>query len=186
MPSPIYLCYSTNASLPHVQREIKRFLRRICGIKANDETRKSAKHLMTFFDTDHNRSVDLDEFCRVFLDAGNFPTHGEADMLLTTILSAFRDYKRQRAADPERAAKLSEMLEQLYDKGQKKHVCALFICVIRIPYYASQDTQLYTSFLSQSDRGEFVDIPLHAQPFSLTRAVEADLASMNFPYCCLF
>ena len=106
-----------------VQREIKRFLRQVCGLKSDDqidETRDGAFHFVNFFDSDRNSGVDLDEFCKVFLDGTNFSTHEEANTLLTTILSAFRDYKSKRAVDPERAAKLIEMLDQLYEKGNKK------------------------------------------------------------------
>merc|ERR1712032_1689186 len=104
-------------------REIKHFLRQVCGLKSDDqidETRDSAKYFVSFFDADDSRGVDLDEFCKVFLDGTNFSTHEEANTLLTAILSAFRDYKSKRAADPERAAKLTEMLDQLYEKGKKK------------------------------------------------------------------
>ena len=120
----------------YVQREIKRFLRQVCGLKSDDqidETRDSAKYFVSFFDADRSRGVDLDEFCKVFLDGTNFSTHEQADKLVTAILSAFRDYRIKRAVDPERAAKLTEMLDQLYEKGKKKHVCSLCIRIIRIP-----------------------------------------------------
>ena len=122
-----------------VQREIKRFLRQVCGLKSDDQvdqTRDGAKYFVRFFDADHSRGVDLDEFCKVFLDKNNFETHEQADKLVTAILSAFRDYRIKRAADPERAAKLTEMLDQLYEKGKKKHVCPLCIRIIRIPRYS--------------------------------------------------
>ena len=121
-----------------VQREIKRFLRQVCGLKSDDQvdqTRDGAKYFVSFFDADHSRGVDLDEFCKVFLDGTNFSTYEEANTLLTAILSAFRDYRIKRAADPERAAKLTEMLDQLYEKGKKKHVCSLCIRIIHKPRY---------------------------------------------------
>ena len=61
-----------------VQREIKRFLRQVCGLKSDDqidETRDSAKYFLNFFDSDRSRGVDLDEFCKVFLDGTNFSTY---------------------------------------------------------------------------------------------------------------
>ena len=106
-----------------VQREIKRFLRQVCGLKSDDqidETRDGAFHFVNFFDSDRNSGVTLDEFCKVFLDENNFSTHEQADKLVTAILSAFRDYRIKRAVDPERAAKLTEMLDELYEKGKKK------------------------------------------------------------------
>ena len=122
-----------------VQREIKRFFRQVCGLKSDDqidETRDGAFHFVNFFDADRNSGVTLDEFCKVFLDENNFPTHEQADKLVTAILSAFRDYKSKRAGDPERAAKLTEMLDELYEKGKKKHVRSLCIRVIHIPRYS--------------------------------------------------
>ena len=81
---------------------------------------------MSFFQLTSDRTVQLEDFCREFVQDENFSTTQEADMVLTTILAAFDDYKRQKPADPARAKKLSEMLCQIFNKGKAKYVCALF------------------------------------------------------------
>ena len=163
------------------QREIKRFLRQVCGLKSDDqidETRDSAKYFLNFFDSDRNSGVDLDEFCKVFLDKNNFETHEQADKLVTAILSAFRDYRIKRAADPERAAKLIKMLDQLYEKGKKKHVCSLCIRIIRIPR-CSFTKYAFAHFFQL--RGKAEQVLIQQQRFGV---VSSALACIFYAYTC--
>ena len=109
-----------------VQREMKRFLKRVCGFDAADATRDTYKHLMVFFNLTSKQTVELEDFCQEFVKEENFSTSQEADVVLTTILQAFDDYKRKKPIDPARTEKLTEIMNKIRDKGKEKYVCAPF------------------------------------------------------------
>ena len=105
---------------------MKRFLKRVCGYNAADATRDTYKHLMEFFNLTSEHTVELEDFCWEFVKEENFSTTQEADVVLTTILEAFDDYKRKKPTDPARTEKLAKILSEIHDKGKEKYVCAPF------------------------------------------------------------
>ena len=106
---------------------MKRFLKRVCGYEAADASQDTYIHLMEFFNVTNKHTVELEDFCREFVKDENFSTSAEADMVLTTILEAFEDYKRKRPADPARVKQLSKILGRIHAKVKAKRPCATFI-----------------------------------------------------------
>ena len=105
---------------------MKRFLKRVCGYEAADASQDTYIHLMEFFNVTNKHTVELEDFCREFVKDENFSTSAEADMVLTTIIEAFEDYKRKRPADPARVKQLSKILGRIHAKrnevsGQETH-----------------------------------------------------------------
>ena len=106
-----------------MQREIKRFWKRVCG---GDATQDTHEHLMSFFNMTSKRSVELSDFCSRFVKEEDFLTGVESDMVLMIMLEAFDDHRCKKPPDRARTEKLSKILRHIHEKVNAKHACAIF------------------------------------------------------------